>query len=98
MNRYGLPLICSLLERINGAKYFTKIDLQGAYNLIWIKPGDEWKTTLLTQYGHFEYRVIPFGLTNAPIVFQLMENNIFRDLLEICLIIYLDDLLIYSKT
>ena len=85
-NRYALPLISSLLERVNGAKFFTKIDLRGAYNLVRIQPGDEWKT------------VMPFGLTNAPTVFHHMANDIFKDLLDIYLIIYLDDLLIYSKT
>ena len=63
-----------------------------------IRPGEEGKTAFRTRYGHFEYTVMPFGLTNAPTVFQHMENDIFRDLLDICLIIYLDDLLIYSKT
>ena len=86
-NRYALPLISSLLERINGAKFITKIDLRGAYNLVRIQPGDEWKTTFYTRYGHFEYTVMPFGLTNAPIVFQHMANDIFQDLLDICLII-----------
>ena len=97
-NRYALPLISNLLERIGGAKHFTKIDLRGAYNLVRIRPGDEWKTTFRTRYGHFEYTVMPFGLTNAPAVFQHMANDIFRDFLDIFLIIYLDDLLIYSKT
>ena len=97
-NRYALPLISSLLEQISGAKFFTKIDLRGAYNLVRIRPGDEWKTAFRTRYGHFEYTVMPFGLTNAPAVFQHMANDIFRDFLDIFLIIYLDDLLIYSKT
>ena len=97
-NRYALPLISSLLERIGGAKHFTKIDLRGAYNLVRIRPGDEWKTAFRTRYGHFEYTVMPFGLTNAPAVFQHMANDVFRDFLDIFLIIYLDDLLIYSKT
>ena len=67
-NRYALPLISSLLERLSGAKYFTKLDLRGAYNLVRIRPRDEWKTTFRTRYGHFEYIVMPFGLTNAPTV------------------------------
>ena len=94
-NRYALPLISCLLERIGGAKHFTKIDLRGAYNLVRIRPGDEWKTAFRTRYGHFEYTVMPFGLTNTPVVFQHMANDIFRDFLGIFLIIYLDDLLIY---
>ena len=97
-NRYALPLISSLLERLNGAKFFTKIDLRGAYNLVGIRPGDERKTAFRTRYGHFKYSVMPFGLTNAPAIFQHMANDILRDLLDIILIIYLDDLSIYSKT
>ena len=97
-NRYALPLIPTLLERLSGAKYFTKIDLRGAYNLVRIRPGDEWKTAFRTRYGHFEYTVMPFGLTNAPAVFQHMANDIFRDFLDIFTIIYLDDILIFSKT
>ena len=93
-NRYALPLISSLLERIGGAKHFTKIDLRGAYNLVRIRLGDEWKTAFRTRYGHFEYTLMPFGLTNAPAVFQHMGNDIFRDFLDIFLIIYLDDFLI----
>jgi hypothetical protein len=95
-NRYALPLISSLLEWINGTRFFTKVNLRGAYNLIRIRPGDEWKTAFRTRYGHFKYTVMPFSLTNVPPVFQHMENDIFRDLiLDVCLIIYLDDLLIY---
>lgn len=97
-NRYPLPLISELLERLSGAKHFTKIDLRGAYNLIRIKPGDEWKTAFRTRYGHFEYTVMPFGLTNAPAVFQHMANDIFREFLDLFVIIYLDDILVYSKT
>jgi hypothetical protein len=97
-NRYALPLISTLLERLSGAKYFTKLDLRGAYNLVRIRPGDEWKTAFRTRYGHFEYTVMPFGLTNAPAVFQHMANDIFRDFLDIFTIVYLDDILIYSKT
>ena len=96
--RYALPLVSSLFDRLSGAKYFTKLDLQGAYNLVRIRPGDEWKTTFHTRYSHFEYTVMPFGLMNAPTGFQHMANDIFRDFLDIFTIIYLDDILIYSKT
>ena len=97
-NRYALPLISNLLERLSGAKYFTKLDLRGAYNLVRIRPGDEWKTAFRTRYGHFEYTVMPFGLTNAPAIFQHMANDIFRDFLDVFTIVYLDDILIYSTT
>jgi hypothetical protein len=97
-NRYALPLISSLLERLSEAKFFTKLDLRGAYNLVRVRPRDEWKTAFHIRYGHFEYTVMPFGLTNAPTVFEHMANDIFRDFLDIFLIVYLDDILIYSKT
>jgi hypothetical protein len=96
-NRYPLPLISGLLEQLGRAKIFTKIDLRGAYNLVRIKEGDEWKTAFRTRYGHFEYNVMPFGLTNAPAVFQHMMNDIFREHLDDFVVIYLDDILIFSK-
>ena len=61
-NSYPLPLISELLNRVKGAKYFTKLDLKSAYNLVRIKEGDEYKTAFRTRYGHFEYLVIPFWL------------------------------------
>jgi hypothetical protein len=83
--------LSGLLEHIGGAKHFTKIDLQGAYNLVRIRPGVEWKTAFRTRYGHYNaFR------TNA--IFQHMENEIFQGFLDIFLIIYLDDLLTYSRT
>lgn len=96
-NRYPLPLIPQLLEQLSRAKVFTKIDLRGAYNLVRIKPGDEWKTAFRTRYGHFEYRVMPFGLTNAPAIFQHMMHDIFREYLDLFVVIYLDDVLVYSN-
>lgn len=96
-NRYPLPLINELLDRLSSAKIFTKIDLRGAYNLLRIAEGDKWKTAFRTRYGLFEYLVMPFGLTNAPASFQHLMNNTFHDMLDNFVIIYLDDILIYSK-
>ena len=96
-NRAALPLIGESLDRLRRAKIFTKLDLRGAYNLVRIKEGDEWKTAFRTRYGHFETLVMPFGLTNAPATFQSFMNDIFRDLLDDFLIIYLDDILIFSN-
>lgn len=96
-NRYPLPLIPDLISRLSKAKKFTALDLRGAYNLVRIREGDEWKTAFRTRYGHFEYRVMPFGLTNAPAVFQHLMNSIFRDLLDKTVIVYLDDILIFSE-
>jgi hypothetical protein len=96
-NRYPLPLISSLLDRLCTGKIFTKIDLRGAYNLLRIHLGDEWKITFYTCYGHFEYMVMPFSLTNAPIVFQHLMNDIFRGYIDEFVMVYLDDILIFSK-
>jgi hypothetical protein len=97
-NRYPLPIMSELQDRVRGAKIFTKINLKNGYNLIRIKPGDEWKTAFKTRYGLYEYTVMPFGLSNAPATFQNMMNHIFRDLLDLGLIVYLDDILIYAET
>lgn len=95
-NRYPLPLIPELLQRLRSATIFTKLDLRGAYNLIRIRKGDEWKTAFRMRFGHFEYLVMPFGLCNAPATFQHFVNNIFRDFLDLFMIVYLDDILIFS--
>jgi hypothetical protein len=97
-NRYPLPIISKLQDRVRGAKIFTKIDLKNGYNLIRIKPADEWKVAFKTQYGLYEYTVMPFRLSNAPVMFQNMMNHIFQDLLDFGLIVYLDDILIYAET
>ena len=76
-NRYPLPLISGLLNQLGQAKIYTKIDLRGAYNLVRVKEGDEWKIAFRTRYGHFECLIMPFGLTNAPTIFQHIMNNIF---------------------
>lgn len=95
-NRYPLPLIGELLDRISRAKYFTKFDVRDGYNRLRMASGEEWKTAFRCRYGLFEYTVMPFGLCNAPGTFQHYMNDTFRDFLDKFLIIYLDDLLIYS--
>ncbi|EUC53577.1 Transposon Tf2-1 polyprotein, putative [Rhizoctonia solani AG-3 Rhs1AP] len=97
-NRYPLPLISDLLDRVNGCKIFSKIDLKNAFNLIRIADGDEWKTAFRTNLGLFEYLVMPFGLTNAPATFQALIQDVLRDLLDITCVVYLDDILIFSHT
>ncbi|XDV24073.1 hypothetical protein PO909_028351 [Leuciscus waleckii] len=96
--RYPLPLVPASLEQLRTAKYFTKLDLRNAYNLIRIREGDEWKTAFSTTTGHYEYHVMPFGLANSPSVFQALVNEVFRDMLNQKLIVYIDDILIYSET
>jgi hypothetical protein len=96
-NRYPLPLIQETLDRVGGAKIYTKLDLRGAYNLLRIKEGEEWKTAFGTRYGHFEFTVMPFGLTNAPATFQNFMNDLLRDFLDDFCSVYLDDILIFSE-
>ena len=97
-NRYPLPLISSAFELLQGATIFSKLDLRNAYHLVCIREGDEWKTAFNTPSGHYEYLVMPFGLTHAPAVFQGLLNDVLRDMLNICVFVYLDDILIFSKT
>ncbi len=96
--RYPLPLVPSALEQLRTAKFFTKLDLRSAYNLIRIRAGDERKTAFSTTTGHYEYRVKPFGLVNSPSIFQSFINDVFRDMLNKYVIVYIDDILIYSES
>ena len=95
-DRYPLPFISDLLTTAGKARLYTTIDLRNAYYLVRIAEGDKWKTAFRTRYGSFEWLVMPFGLTNAPSAFQRFMNDIFSDLLDVHVIIYLDDILIYS--
>jgi hypothetical protein len=97
-DRYALPLINELHDRFQGAVRFTALDLRGAYNLIRMAAGEEWKTAFRTRYGLYEYCVMPFGLTNAPASCQRLMNDILHEYLDVFVIVYLDDILIYSRT
>ncbi|KAI2660671.1 Transposon Tf2-6 polyprotein [Labeo rohita] len=96
--RYPLPLVPAALEQLRTARIFTKLDLRSAYNLIRIRAGDEWKTAFSTTSGHYEYTVMPFGLANSPSFFQAFINDVFRDMLNRWVIVYIDDILVYSNT
>ena len=96
-NRYPLPLIGESLDRLGRAKRFTQLDLTNAYHQMQIREGDEWKTAFRTWYGHFEYQVMPFGLSNALATFQGYVNKILAEKLNVFVIIYLDNILIYTE-
>lgn len=95
-NRYPLPLIPVLLDQVEKAVIYTKLDLKGAYHLVRIREGDKWKTAFRTCYGLFEYRVMPFVLCNAPSAFQFCLNNVLCEFLDLFVIVYIDDIYIFS--
>jgi len=96
-DRYPIPLIDELMERLNGAKIFTKLDIRQGFHRIRMDPDSEDLTTFRTRYGAYKYRVVPFGITNGPAAFQRFVNSTFFDCLDKFLTAFVDDLLIYSK-
>ena len=97
-NSFPLPRIDQIFESMKGAKIYSKLDLKSAYNLVRIREGDEYKTAFNTKFGLFEYLVMPFGLTNAPATFQAFINHVLKDEINECCQVYLDDIIIYSKS
>ena len=97
-NRYPLPLINELMDRLSSATVYTKLDIRNAYHRIRIADGDEWKTAFRCRYGHFEFLVMPFGLTNAPASFQALINDTLREYLDHFVIVYLDDILVFRNS
>ncbi|CAI7836353.1 unnamed protein product [Closterium sp. NIES-54] len=96
-SRYPIPRADELIDQLRTAQVFSKIDLRGGYHEIRVELSYCAKTAFRTMYGSFEYTVMPFGLTNAQAAFQMTMNKAFRPLLDKCMIVYLDDILVYSR-
>jgi hypothetical protein len=97
-NKYPLPRIDDLFDQLKDEKIFSKIDLRSRYHQVRIKEEDISKTAFRTRYGHYELTVVPFGLSNAPVVFMCLMNGVFLEYLDKFVIVFLDDILIYSKS
>jgi hypothetical protein len=97
-NRYHLPWIDDLLDQLQGARVFSKVDLRLGYHQVWVKEEDIPKIAFRTRYGHYEFLVMSFGLTNMPAVFMDTMNRVFHDYLDQFTVVFIDDILIYSKT
>ena len=97
-NKYPLPKIEDLFDQLSGARVFSKIDLRTGYHQLKVRETDIPKTTFITRYGLFEYTVMSFGLTNAPAYFVNLMNKVFMDFLDKFVVVFIDDILIYSNS
>jgi hypothetical protein len=97
-NKYPLPVIEELLEELQGDQWFTTLDLCSGFHQIKMAPGEGFKTAFQTHSGHYEYNVMPYGVTGGPATFQTMMNVLLEPLLQKCAVVFIDDILIYSKT
>ncbi|KAL9271065.1 RNA-directed DNA polymerase-like protein [Drosera capensis] len=97
-NKYPIPLIADLFDQLGDARWFSKLELRSSYWQVRIAKGDEPKTTCVTRYGSYKFLAMPFGLTNAPAIFCTLMNKVFQPFLDRFVVVYLDDIFVYSKT
>ena len=97
-DKYPIPLVSDLLDKLRGSKIFTKIDLRSAYNLVRIRKGDEYLTAFSSKFGHYEYTILPFGLSNAPSAFMRFIHHVLKEHLDHGVQAYFDDILIHTAT
>ena len=97
-NKYPLPVIDEILDELSGAQWFTSLDMTSGYHQILMEEADQYKAAFQTQHGHFEYTVMPYGVTGGPTTFQQTMNYILAPLLRKGVVVFIDDILVYTKT